>query len=175
MMTPRSRRPVLLISGTNLNKLPTTTIQPQKGMDDVEEEINDDSNVIKKCKMDENIEEPSTNNSIVSNASEANHSLTTTFKEYLNSRGNLTETPVITDENPSSSIESPTDLSFSSRTDDYNSSNIRDLSSSKLSSSLLYCLDGNLPLDNDDEEKQLVLKPKQFDKNGKPTIFETSF
>lgn len=141
-MTPRSRRPVLLISGTNLNKLPSTK------MDGVEEEVINEHNVIKKCKMDESIETDDTNGS-----------LTSTFKEYLINRGNLTD--------------SPKDLSFSSRTDDYNSADIKDLSTSKLSSSLLYCLDGNLPCDS--EEKELVLKPKQFDENGKPTVFETSF
>lgn len=154
-MTPRSRRPVLLISGTNLSKLPST-VQKETivKMDGVTEETVEEINVIiDNCEV--------VNDSAgISEFKEVNDSLTSTFKEYLSSRGNLTD--------------GPTDLSFSSRTDDYNSADIKDLSASKLSSSLLYCLDGNLPSEGA-EEKELVLKPKQFDKDGKPTVFETSF
>lgn len=156
MMTPRSRRPVLLISGTNLSKLPSTILPDTViKMDGVEEETAEDVNMTDECEI--------VNESVgPSECSNINESLTCTFKEYLNSRGNLTD--------------GPTDLSFSSRTDDYNSADIKDLSASKISTSLLYCLDGNLPsADAEDEEKELVLKPKQFDKDGKPTVFETSF
>lgn len=121
MMTPRSRKPVLLVSGTNINTL--AKVETVGGtMDEVPEE---------------------------------KESLSETFREYLESRSMLT-------------MSSPAaDSSFSSRTDDFNS----DLSPSKMTDSLLSCLDGNEP----GSEKELVLKPKQFDENGQPIVFETSF
>ncbi|XP_022904224.1 rho GTPase-activating protein 19-like isoform X1 [Onthophagus taurus] len=132
MMTPRSRKPVLVVSGTNLHNIPKAP-----------------SNL-----MSSLVEEQET---------EENDSLTETFREYLCSRSMLTE--------------SPNDASFSSRTDDYSSSDIKDLSASKMSSSLLHCLDGNDPDGENEnaEEKELVLKPRQFDENGMPVVFETSF
>ncbi|XP_008198135.1 rho GTPase-activating protein 19 isoform X2 [Tribolium castaneum] len=123
MMTPRSRKPVLLVSGTNINTL--AKIETVEAMDEVPEEV------------------------------EKDNSLSQTFREYLENRSMLT-------------TSSPAaDSSFSSRTDDFNS----DLSPSKMTDSLLSCLDGNDP----GSEKELVLKPKQFDENGQPIVFETSF
>lgn len=140
-MTPRSRKPVLLISGTNIANLPN--LDKPSIMDSLEEEPDSESS------------------SKNSEDSRGRHSLTTTFREYLCSRSMLTA--------------SPADLSFSSRTDDYKSAEINDMSASKLSGSLLYCLDGNDPDCEEDEEKEPVLKPKQFDENGQPTVYETSF
>lgn len=134
MMTPRSRKPVLLISGTNITKLPAAT------------ETN----------------EPPTKKT----KNESIDSLSSPFQNYLSSRSILTDL-------------SPTDNNFSSCTDDYDSNDLNNISESKLSNSLLYCLDGNVPdddgVDDQQQEKELVLKPKQYDENGKPVVFETSF
>lgn len=144
MMTPRSRKPVLLISGTNITKIPSAGEEDQ--MKSVEEESESDS-LEPLCKKPKN---------------ESDLSLTSTFQDYLCSRSIVTTTP--------------TDHSFSSRTDDYDSTDIKDISESKLSRSLLYCLDGNVPDEEEEgEEKELVLKPNQYDENGEPVVFETSF
>ncbi|XP_044263138.1 rho GTPase-activating protein 19 isoform X2 [Tribolium madens] len=129
MMTPRSRKPVLLVSGTNINTL--VKVETVETMDEVPEELGE----------------------------EKDNSLSQTFREYLENRSMLT-------------TSSPAaDSSFSSRTDDFNSNEFNDLSPDKMTDSLLSCLDGNDP----GGEKELVLKPKQFDENGQPIVFETSF
>lgn len=161
-MTPRSRKPVLLISGTNITKLPTVDKAEQLEMNRVEEENSSEpeSPEPKKAKS----------NTSKSEEIQENSSLSKTFQDYLCNRSILTA--------------SPTDLSFSSRTDDYNSSEFKNVSESKMNSSLLYCLDGNVPDDkqvvceisnSDEDEKELVLKPKQYDENGQPIVYETSF
>lgn len=166
MMTPRSRKPVLLLSGTNINNL-TKLDKPRISMDDVEEESSALSTPSSNGEKEN--EQSGSNEDEPNNGDITNNSLTSTFREYLCSRSILTA--------------SPADLSFSSQTDDYNSTNIQDLSDDKLSASLLYCLNGKDPnlLENghtqydSNGEKELVLKPKQFDENGQPTVFETSF
>ena len=159
-MTPRSRKPVLLVSGTNINSLTSDPRSNVVLMDKVTEES------IPKAACTE--AQPSDDD----NASFEGHqdgckvgSLTSTFKEYLHSRNLEVE---------------PTDHSFSSRTDDYSSMN--DLSPNKMSASLLQCLNGDDPPNSEASsgedsygEKKLVLKPKQFDENGQPTVYETSF
>lgn len=70
-------------------------------------------------------------------------SLTSTFRTYLLSRSVLTASPV--------------DLSFSSRTGDFDTSdsnNEKILERGTLSTSLLYCLDGNQPSISDVTDKQ---------------------
>ena len=64
--------------------------------------------------------------------------LTSTFRDYLLSRSALTE--------------SPADLSFSSQPDDFgpNMDDIRELNESEMTDSLLYCLDGNKPIGGDE-------------------------
>lgn len=210
MMTPRSRKPVLLMSGTNICNLPKMDLDNRSSISDLEEEPEDQEDSIKeedkekengddsfillegksiiqnkkhlpKSKSESNIQlSPSRK---YSTYSETGDTLTNTFREYLCSRSILTATPQ--------------DSSFSSRTDDYDSN--EDIpSETKLTESLLFCLDGNKPpsLDNsensfrkrsaieeEDEvdskkfivEKELVLKPKQFGANGEPIIYETSF
>lgn len=157
MMTPRSRKPVLLLSGTNINNLPKLELKDCE-IDSVKEETSSIS-----------LEQSNTTNQQEDNdKSECSAGLTTTFREYLHSRSIITN--------------SPTDLSFSSCTDDYCSD---ELNASQMSSSLLHCLNGftpppvllNVTAEKTEEntEKELVLKPKQFDDDGKPIVFETSF
>lgn len=178
MMTPRSRKPVLVVSGTNISTLPRME-QPNFIMDSVVEEIPNTSSEdepantkrIKflKSKSETDIIESKTMDVSKLNKSEpSSDSLSDTFKAYLSNREILT-------------LSSPADSSFSSRTDDFNSTDFEIMNTSKISDSLLYCLDGNNPAGEanneyvEHEEKELVLKPKQFDEDGKPIIFETSF
>lgn len=167
-MTPRSRKPVLVVSGTNIHNIPKlndqnnlmTSVAEEKSIDNQFETTNESPDSIQ---ISETEYEPKTEQS-KDETSAASESLTSTFREYLCSRSMLTA--------------SPADLSFSSRTDDYCSCNLQDISPSKLSNSLMHCLDGNEPDGSSDssmEEKELVLKPKQFDENGLPIVFETSF
>ncbi|KAG8323718.1 Rho GTPase-activating protein 19 [Homalodisca vitripennis] len=105
MMTPRSRKPVVAVSASNLCHLANLT-WGVKG-----EETSD-------------------------SFSETGDSLAGAFKEYLSSRSILSASPV--------------DLSFSSRTGDFDPSSEpshEDPPRSPLSESLLYVLDGNAPED----------------------------
>uniref|UniRef100_A0AAR5Q4J4 Rho-GAP domain-containing protein n=1 Tax=Dendroctonus ponderosae TaxID=77166 RepID=A0AAR5Q4J4_DENPD len=209
MMTPRSRKPVLLVSGTNINNLakssPTlphlqeetisrpvyepleskmltenTLSTPQSNND----EIRSGGGRLFKSKSDGVLK----NDNITSqekfkpNKTDSPKSLSTNFKHYLNSRDIV-------------AFDSPTDSSFSSRSDDFQSYTegpknesiyLKDHcdahveSDQQFSNSMLYILNGNSPseecLMNDSVgEKELVLKPRQFDENGKPIVFETSF
>ncbi|XP_054257327.1 rho GTPase-activating protein 19-like isoform X2 [Macrosteles quadrilineatus] len=114
MMTPRSRKPVVAVSASNICHLANLTW----GLKDDPSWDQDDS--------------------------DTGESLAGAFKEYLSSRSVLTASPV--------------DLSFSSRTGDYDPSSegrLEDLSHdeiphSPLSESLLYVLDGNLPNESSD-------------------------
>lgn len=176
MMTPRSRKPVLVLSGTNINTLHKAG-QSNCVMDkmeeltenSVEEGSSDSLQNFRKSKSEGDICEPKTSKMPKINKSDTySTSISDTFKEYLCSREMET-------------LSSPVDSSFSSRTDDFNSTDFNDMNDSKLTDSLLYCLNGNDPDDIDmmekdsEQEKELVLKPKQFDENGKPIMFETSF
>lgn len=167
-MTPRSRKPVLLVSGTNIRSLPKLQLKDCT-IDSIEEEMSFvDSytklNIPRRSKSLENLEEVEED------------SLSDNFKDYLRSRSIL--------------IDTPTKLNFSNCSDDsYSSPKLDD---NEMSSSLLHCLDGYNP-----EEPDLLLKPKvenqrteitkncdgdnkleinseQFD-NTKPVVYETSF
>ncbi|KAF5302710.1 hypothetical protein FQR65_LT08452 [Abscondita terminalis] len=109
MMTPRSRKPVLLVSRTNIHNIPKMSLQDCTA-EDIEEELPENT---------------SQNQSECENLNESN-SLSHTFQKYLESRVTA----------------SPTDLSFSSCTEDYCSA---ELNSSEMSSSLLHCLNGFSP------------------------------
>lgn len=171
-MTPRSRKPVLVISGTNIHNIPKqndqnnlmSSLTEEKSSDNHSQSTESNDIQMERSQNNEVVPEmPHSQNTSV--ATDHSNSLTNTFREYLCSRSILT-------------ASSPADSSFSSRTDDYSSFNYEDLSASKMSSSLLHCLNGELPSKNDCsvfEEKELILKPKQFDENGLPIVFETSF
>lgn len=175
-MTPRSRKPVLVLSGTNINTLHKTGQSncvmgkmEELTENSMEEGSSEQVQNFKKSKSEGDIYEPKTSKLPKMNKSDASRSsISDTFREYLCSREMET-------------LSSPVDSSFSSRTDDFNSTDFNDLSDGKLTDSLLYCLNGNDPDDidmmdrNSEQEKELVLKPKQFDENGKPIMFETSF
>lgn len=75
--------------------------------------------------------------------------------------------------------DSPADLSFSSQPDDFDSSGadrIEDLNESKMSESLLFCLDGNRPPTEDDDDSQVTLVNGRNEQVGLPTteLDETS-
>ncbi|XP_066245706.1 rho GTPase-activating protein 19 isoform X4 [Euwallacea similis] len=180
MMTPRSRKPVLLLSRTNINNL----AKINSTLTHLKEE--DSSNSCDVFWIQDNTSKPfGKSKSVVAlsveqipkpkmNKTDSPRTLSDTFKQYLSGRDMLTS-------------DSPTDSMFSSRSDDFQSCastedvNDDDVSVSrfdKLSDSMLYILDGNVPADelcDSNGEKRLVLKPRQFDENGKPIVFETSF
>lgn len=175
-MTPRSRKPVLLISGTNISKLPKLEKQDCTMMDSLEEFPETESNVSES--NDSALKTKGTEQQQENFQSDENSdSLTDPFREYLNSRSII--------------VDSLADSSFSSQTDDYSSTtDIKNLDENKISTSLLHCLNGYAPLESSksdidfgngslgestEEEKELVLRPKQFDENGKAIVYETSF
>lgn len=127
MMTPRSRKPVVAVSASNICHLANLTW-----------------GVKESCSWD-NINSSLGIESFAMAGSYSSDSLAGVFKDYLSSRSVLTASPV--------------DLSFSSRTGDFDpssenrieeldsSSEIGNIPKSPLSDSLLYILDGNLPDD----------------------------
>ncbi|KAL0269321.1 UNVERIFIED_CONTAM: hypothetical protein PYX00_007101 [Menopon gallinae] len=139
MMTPRSRKPVISLSGTDLCNL--------ANMDSLTDYPDDDVSFTKPKKYQDFGKKLILEDANETNASD---SLSSTFRDYLFSRSVLTTSPV--------------DLSFSSRTDDFlslsdseSSAENEDfkslagsiLNENALSDSLLYCLDGNEPGSND--------------------------
>lgn len=186
MMTPRSRKPVLLVSGTNINNLAklTPALTHLQEEDDSESGVIDPTNtsvhtpkqLLTKSKSDGAL--PSAHSESVQrkiNKTDSPKTLSDTFKQYLSSRDILMTS------------DSMTDSSFSSRSDDFQSCSRTELEKSDVpernfSDSMMFVLDGNVPENCDDEsmsdsegEKKFVLKPRQFDENGKPIVFETSF
>lgn len=159
MMTPRSRKPVMMISGTNLcnlasldngqrsiNRFQVVSINIDGDSDDHSISVIEKSSKLeKKCekKMEYGIKsfdkiescrpQFCEHNFVTSPEHPNSTSITSTFKEYLRSRSVLTASPV--------------DLSFTSRTGDFDQSesDINILNEEVLSNSLLHCLDGNNP------------------------------
>ncbi|XP_011262958.1 uncharacterized protein LOC105255396 isoform X2 [Camponotus floridanus] len=158
MMTPRSRKPVMIVSTSNLCNLVTGnnscnlrgpnldmvgTIncasileesQTYNSMDNMLPHIKDVEN-----KENNKVDTLEKHNCVQSVANccactqQSSMSITSTFREYLLSRSVLTASPV--------------DLSFTSRTGDFeqSESDLNILNNDTLSDSLLCCLDGNQP------------------------------
>lgn len=99
-------------------------------------------------------------------------SLSEPFRQYLFQRSLAAECPI---------------KDSSSRDIGHSADDLKSLRKSKISSSMLHCLNGYVPQESSKtsdttnssrlsmDEKQFVLKPKQFDKNGKAIVYETSF
>ncbi|KAJ8953155.1 hypothetical protein NQ318_017182 [Aromia moschata] len=143
MMTPRSRKPVLVVSGSNINTLQKVE-PPNCIMDNLTEEILEDCSETEDDDIDSK----------------------RIFKKLKSDEDAFTEPEC--------------QRRIFNRTDDFNSTDFSNVSNSKLSESLLYCLNGNDPddvevMEENKEGKEPVLKPKQFDEHGKPIVFETSF
>ena len=120
MMTPRSRQPVLAVSGSNNINLSTK---------EKTEFLTHSNTEGDRSKVDERFQSCLGHSTEQLNSSTRSaESLTDTFREYLYSRSMLTA--------------SIADDSFSSRTGDFDPSTV---SEEKLSDSLLYCLDGGVP------------------------------
>lgn len=176
MMTPRSRKPVLLVSGTNINTFnqldehPSSLTVPMDDVIETSESSDEDSlrnqfHSLRKSKSESELLGCSQKIPKI-NKNDKPHELSQTFKEYLHNRGIF--------------ALSQDNLSTSSYTHVVSNIDFNNISSNEMTDSLMYCLDGNHPNDIDmehdtHEEKQLILKPKQFDKDGKAIIFETSF
>ncbi|PSN46208.1 hypothetical protein C0J52_13145 [Blattella germanica] len=172
MMTPRCRKPVVLVSGSNLCHLANlhTLESSQK---QIGHEVYASSSYIEQKNVNKKEESPTKgfipDHSILNNAETSNisfrsynntalkpaetcssstsdisdtGSLTSTFRSYLLNRSVLTASPV--------------DLSFSSRTGDFDTSESNSeehiLKQESLSKSLLFCLDGNRPSTSMEEQ-----------------------
>lgn len=169
-MTPRSRKPVMLLGMTLNNTSSVSTLSDQNQSKtlsfreedeyslDLQATRNDsdlmkvsslemtatstDSDVSTECCPPSMIHTSIQDSMVTTLPPMAGNpdSLTSTFRDYLLSRSALTE--------------SPADLSFSSQPDDFgpNMDDIRELNESEMSESLLYCLDGNKPKGAVDEQ-----------------------
>ncbi|XP_012268866.2 uncharacterized protein LOC105693480 [Athalia rosae] len=167
MMTPRSRKPVMMVSGSNLCNLASLNSGlTQRGSGPTVRKPNLDLTRRKSCtfileesqklhsitgesipfegqenKNTENVEYSNNEQNFVTSVEDeysnnikgSSASITSTFREYLLSRSVLTASPV--------------DLSFTSRTGDFeqSESDINIFNDDSLSDSLLRCLDGNHP------------------------------
>ncbi|XP_043526456.1 uncharacterized protein LOC122537400 isoform X1 [Frieseomelitta varia] len=168
MMTPRSRKPVMMVSGSNLCTLASVNDNwnQQSISNDIRESNFDIIGPMNCTSIPEEPQKPNSTNSEIlyneiidfedkenldKNAMEkgifvtsladdcyvikqqSTMSITSTFREYLLSRSVLTASPV--------------DLSFSSRTGDFeqSESDLNILNENGLSESLLCCLNGNQP------------------------------
>nr|CAD7448268.1 unnamed protein product [Timema bartmani] len=124
MMTPRCRKPVLLVSDSDLCHL--AELGSWEGGKDRQKEESDKENSGPCCSGS------GCSSHCLTDCSTCGGSLTDTFRSYLLSRSLLTASPV--------------DLSFSSRTEDFETSDEDILNrESPLNDSLLYCLNGNAP------------------------------
>ncbi|XP_024873944.1 uncharacterized protein LOC112455950 isoform X1 [Temnothorax curvispinosus] len=159
MMTPRSRKPVMIVSTSNLCNLVTgnnscdlrgsnldmvSAINNCASILEESQTYNSTDNALAHAKDVENkknnrldtLEKHSCVQSIANCCActqQSSMSITSTFREYLLSRSVLTASPV--------------DLSFTSRTGDFeqSESDLNILNDDTLSDSLLCCLDGNQP------------------------------
>ncbi|XP_043669255.1 uncharacterized protein LOC122629650 [Vespula pensylvanica] len=168
MMTPRSRKPVMMVSGSNLCNLAnmndssiqhnisnnlrrsnidllahmscSSILEELRKPDSADGEfiymegvdIDDKENFTEEICQKHNLG-TSIADDCCTMTQQSSMSITSTFREYLLSRSVLTASPV--------------DLSFTSRTDDFeqSESDLNILNEDGLSSSLLRCLDGNNP------------------------------
>lgn len=158
MMTPRSRKPVMIVSTSNLCNLVTgnNTCDLRGSNLDMASAINNCASILEesqtynstdnalytkdvKSKENNALDVLDKHNCVQSIANccactqQSSMSITSTFREYLLSRSVLTASPV--------------DLSFTSRTGDFeqSESDLNILNDDTLSDSLLCCLDGNQP------------------------------
>lgn len=140
IMTPRSRKPLVMLSGTNLcNLAQMNRKRDSNSLCNQDECLNNSGN--KMC-IDEDDKSPKFD----SVAQDSSQSLTNTFRDYLYSRSTMTNSPMV-------------DNSFSSRPDDFQSNpDLPYLSENELTDSMLYCLNGNDP----DASGSKISKQKSF-------------
>lgn len=159
MMTPRSRKPVMIVSTSNLCNLVTgsNNCDLRESNLDMVSAINNCASILEESQTYNSTDnalaptkdvETKENNGLVDTlekhscvqsvanccaCTQSSMSITSTFREYLLSRSVLTASPV--------------DLSFTSRTGDFeqSESDLNILNDDTLSDSLLCCLDGNQP------------------------------
>lgn len=144
-MTPRSRKPVVVLSGSNLCHLANFdgwNAHAERDYDDLQERnpppsLNTQRTVSSECTH----ETPKIDNNCQIEEEECG-SLTSAFESYLATRSVLTASPV--------------DLSFSSQTGDYESSGVDELNG--LSQSLLFCLNGNQPPESENSSIEFTRK-----------------
>lgn len=167
-MTPRSRKPVMLLAGLNTADQQHTTYTSQTSFSSLREEDEDDVTSeppLKPYPITDNASQHTNSGldhnggSVVQGTDEEGSSLTSTFRygslfwinvlsfqRIIYFRDYLLSRSVMTD--------SPADLSFSSQSDDYDSdADLEHLSESKMSESLLFCMNGNTP----DEDNETII------------------
>ncbi|XP_055549956.1 serine-rich adhesin for platelets-like [Wyeomyia smithii] len=168
IMTPRSRKPVMLLAGMNTGEHQQMSYTNQSSFSSLrEEDENETTDVTSQnednyvhstqgsttsTQLSNNAEIPVCSNDSTSmteagalNLNDESTSLTSTFRDYLLSRSVLTD--------------SPADLSFSSQPDDFDTSaELDDLSESKMSESLLFCMNGNQPVPD-----ETLINPRKVD------------
>ncbi|XP_058451434.1 serine-rich adhesin for platelets [Malaya genurostris] len=188
IMTPRSRKPVMLLAGLNVGEQQQSSYANQNSFSSLREEDEDDAAEIAIATFQTHAGEnstqpdpcsrtgslrtrqlndtgipafPSERSAVAESglsmvdgavnvgnngADEQSTSLTSTFRDYLLSRSVMTD-------------DSPADLSFSSQPDDYDSSAELDhLSESKMSESLLFCMNGNKPTEGNYDKNLVKLR-----------------
>ncbi|XP_035896447.1 uncharacterized protein LOC118505160 isoform X1 [Anopheles stephensi] len=208
IMTPRSRKPVMLLALANANEQQqlSTTCASFSSLKEEDEEmdlepaagvstLNGGSNVATPSRIDRNIKQlindtglPPIGNEVglppipshfpakgnidsgcvvvhgggdVAEGDQASSSLTSPFRHYLLSRGLMP-------------AESPADLSFASQSDDFESSAeiLDQLSESKMSESLLYCMNGNEP--KEDQTKRTAAPLQRLPERVDSDLDETA-
>lgn len=168
-MTPRSRKPVMLLGMTlnNTSTVSTLSDQNQSKLSFREEDeysldlqaTRNDSDLMKVSSLETTAE--SSGSSDVSTECCPPSMIHTSIQDSMVATLVVPPPPIVTVVNPDSLTstfrdylfsrsvltESPADLSFSSQPDDFgpNMDDIRELNESEMSESLLYCLDGNKP------------------------------
>lgn len=147
MMTPRSRKPVVMISSSNICNL--APVENTWSGNRCNPSHYGCSSIIEESPKEESSRDDKENllNETGGDDTRENSSLTQPFRKYLMSRTVRTTVPSSLSTG-SIFTSSPVDLSFASRTGDYDQSTESDLNvlyDNRLSDSLLHCLDGNNP------------------------------
>ncbi|XP_058822013.1 serine-rich adhesin for platelets isoform X2 [Topomyia yanbarensis] len=189
IMTPRSRKPVMLLAGMNAGDQQQSSYANQNSFSSLREEDEEEATEVAIATYPpQNSEKPirtdfcsrpesNANRNDTGELSSMTESGTSTNDCAMNSAGNcideestsLTSTfsrSVMTD-------DSPADLSFSSQPDDFDSSDELDhLSESKMSESLLFCMNGNRPVEMDSDATLIKLQKRDVQQADTEPLYE---
>lgn len=178
-MTPRSRKPVMLLGMTLNNTSSVSTLSDQSKTLSFREEdeysldlqtTRNDSDLMKVSSLETTAESSSEVSTDVSTECCPPSTIHTSIQDSMVQNSNSVAPPptaIVAPDSLTSTFrdylfsrsvltESPADLSFSSQPDDFgpNMDDIRELNESEMSESLLYCLDGNKPKNGEGNEKE---------------------
>ncbi|XP_018323192.1 rho GTPase-activating protein 19-like isoform X2 [Agrilus planipennis] len=153
MMTPRSRKPLLLVSGTNLTNFPKLkTCENMNSLDEVSKSEMKNKISLRRSRSVSSLNSAKDEKEL--------SSLSKTFINYTN-KGSII-------------LASSSEVMFV---------DVNDLSPNEMGSPLSDCLNGKKVQESFNHyekedvkyQKQLVLQSQRYDENGKPTVYETSF